>query len=166
MSLSHHHKKGYNYIVQLLQHNISTVLQQKQKTKKKKNEAGGKTKTKTKANFAGHHQIPILFASTFIIVMIFISSSHHQSLKITSIITKQKEKKQAKYLTTVTITNKLSPIALLRPSAEVLPHLPVAARHITVRCMRKTTCELCKGGTIWLAMHRPPVIYLSILFSL
>jgi len=42
--------------------------------------------------------------------MIFISSSHHQSLKITSIITKQKEKKQAKYLTTVTITNKLSPI--------------------------------------------------------
>lgn len=34
------------------------------------------------------------------------------SSQITSIITKQKEKKQAKYLTTVTITNKLSSLRL------------------------------------------------------
>jgi len=46
MSLSHHHKKGYNYIVQLLQHNISTVLQQKQKTKKRRTKRAAKQKQK------------------------------------------------------------------------------------------------------------------------
>jgi len=57
--------------------------------------------------------------------MIFISSSHHQSLKITSIITKQKEKKQAKYLTTVTITNKLSSLRLCPLASQAV----VAALH-------------------------------------
>ena len=115
------------------------------------------TKTKqheNKAKFAGHHQIPILFASTFIIVMIFISSSHHQSLK-SQVLLQNKKKKTSKisYYRHNYQQTLVTP-ALLRPSAEVLPHLPVAARRITVRlggaaaCMRKTTCELCKGGTI------------------
>merc|ERR1711899_160737 len=90
---------------EILRQYFQCVTDSKKKKRKKKRRRQLQ-KRKKEAKFAGHHQIPILFASTFIIVMIFISSSHHQSLKITSIITKQK----AKYLTTVTITNKLSPI--------------------------------------------------------
>ena len=130
--------------------------------KTKKEAAAANTKKKKEAKFAGHHQIPILFASTFIIVMIFISSSHHQSLK-SQVLLQNKKKKTSKisYYRHNYQQTLVTP-ALLRPSAEVLPHLPVAARCITVRlggaaaCMRKTTCELCKGGTIWLTMHRPP----------
>jgi len=130
--------------------------------KTKKEAAAANTKKKKEAKFAGHHQIPILFASTFIIVMIFISSSHHQSLK-SQVLLQNKKKKTSKisYYRHNYQQTLVTP-ALLRPSAEVLPHLPVAARRITVRlggaaaCMRKTTCELCKGGTIWLTMHRPP----------
>jgi len=132
------------------------------KKKTKKEAAAANTKKKKEAKFAGHHQIPILFASTFIIVMIFISSSHHQSLK-SQVLLQNKKKKTSKisYYRHNYQQTLVTP-ALLRPSAEVLPHLPVAARRITVRlggaaaCMRKTTCELCKGGTIWLTMHRSP----------
>ena len=124
------------------------------KKKTKKEAAAANTKKKKEAKFAGHHQIPILFASTFIIVMIFISSSHHQSLK-SQVLLQNKKKKTSKisYYRHNYQQTLVTP-ALLRPSAEVLPHLPVAARRITVRrggaaaCMRKTTCELCKGGTI------------------
>lgn len=154
-SRSHEQKKKYY-------DNISNVLLIQRKKKTKKEAAAANTKKKKEAKFAGHHQIPILFASTFIIVMIFISSSHHQSLK-SQVLLQNKKKKTSKisYYRHNYQQTLVTP-ALLRPSAEVLPHLPVAARRITVRrggaaaCMRKTTCELCKGGTIWLTMHRPP----------
>jgi len=56
--------------------------------------------------------------------MIFISSSHHR-LKSQVLLQQQKEKKQAKYLTTVTITNKLSSLRLCPLASQAV----VAALH-------------------------------------
>jgi len=81
--------------------------------KKWRNKRQDKNK-KNKAKFAGHRQIPILFASKqFIIVMIFISSSHQLS-QVSQVLLLQKQnkqkkkKKEKKILLLSQFTNKLS----------------------------------------------------------
>jgi len=140
-SRSHEKKKYYD--------NISNVLLIQRKNEKRS--GGGNYKKKKEAKFAGHHQIPILFASTFIIVMIFISSSHHRLKSQVLLQNKKKKNKQNILLPSQLPTNsRRSASVAAFWGAAAFASQPSHCRRAAAACMRKTTCELCKGGTIWL----------------
>jgi len=116
------------------------------------------TKTKqheNKAKFAGHHQIPILFASNV--------HNHHDFYFIVSpyclnhkyYYFKQTKKEKKSYYCH-NYTNKLSPYV---PSPFVaFSRLTTFCklRPLLLRCFMTKTCELCIGGTI--VLHRPSVL--------
>jgi len=140
-SRTHEKKKYYD--------NISNVLLIQRKNEKRS--GGGNYKKKKEAKFAGHHQIPILFASTFIIVMIFISSSHHRLKSQVLLQNKKKKNKQNILLPSQLPTNsRRSASVAAFWGAAAFASRRIAAAPLLPACMRKTTCELCKGGTIWL----------------
>jgi len=111
---------------------------------------------KTKPSLRGIIKFQYYLHQTFIIIMIFISLSHH-IVSITSIITSNKQtKKEKKSYYCHNYTNKLSPYV---PSPFVaFSRLTTFCklRPLLLRCFMTKTCELCIGGTI--VLHRPSVL--------
>lgn len=120
------------------------MLLKKKEEKLQKNEkrSGGGNKKKRKSKVCGA-------SSNSNTICINVHNRHDfyfivsPSSQITSIITTTKRKKQAKYLTTVTITNKLASLRLCG-----LLRLVSQQSRRCCAAWEKTTCELCKGGTI------------------
>merc|ERR1712083_706507 len=123
--------------------NISNVLLKETKKKKRRRQIQKEKKSKVCGASSNSNTICInVFHNRhdFLFHRLTIVSNHKYYYNM-----KKQEKNTSKYLNTVTITNKLSSPSSL--CAKPRSRLQSASRYC-IACMRRTPCELCKGGTI------------------